>query len=113
MAILTNQPGNDAGCQCRQCGDAEPAKDTDRGVPDDNARVIKVMGTGCRRCRQLHANALEAARRIGDTVRVEYVTDMAEIAAAGVMSVPALIVDDGIVSSGTVPSADEIERILR
>lgn len=113
MAIFANQPGNDAGCQCRQCGDADPAKDADRGTPAGNARTVKVMGTGCRRCRQLHANALEAASRIGDTVQVEYITDMAEIAAAGVMSVPALIVDDNIVSSGTVPSADEIERILR
>lgn len=75
--------------------------------------VVKVMGTGCKKCHQLHENALEAAEHTGKAIRVEYVTDIAEIAAAGIMSTPALLIDGKVVSTGKVLSADEIEGLLR
>ncbi len=68
-----------------------------------------VYGTGCKKCRQLHANVAEAA---GPGVEVEYVTDMAQVAAAGVMSMPALAVDGEVVSSGKVLSVEEAARLL-
>lgn len=92
-------------CGCGCGGACEPAA--------DGAVVVKVMGTGCKNCRQLHENALEAAGRVGKPVKVEYVTDIAEIAAAGVMSTPALLVDGKVASAGKVLSAEEIEGLLR
>lgn len=92
--------GCSCGCSC------EPAPSLD-GV------VVKVMGTGCKKCHQLHENALEAAKRANKAVRVDYVTDIVEIAAAGIMSTPALLIDGKVVSTGKVLSADEIERLLR
>lgn len=63
-------------CDCG-CEDAcEPAADGD-------AVVVKVMGTGCKNCRQLHENTLEAAGRISKAIQVEYVTDIAEISGGG------------------------------
>ena len=41
------------------------------------------------------------------------VTDFAEIAAHGVMSTPALAIDDKVVSVGKVLSADEVEALLK
>lgn len=88
------------GCSC------EPA-------PSSDGVAVKVMGTGCKKCHQLHENALEAAKRAEGAVRVDYVTDIAEIAAAGIMSTPALLIDGKVVSTGKVLSADEIEGLLR
>lgn len=89
------------------CGGAcEPAADGERIL------VVKVMGTGCKKCHQLHENALEAAGRIDKAVRVEYVTDLAEIAAAGVMSTPAIIIGGTIAFSGKLLSTSEIETLI-
>ena len=68
-----------------------------------------VYGTGCKKCKALHANVVEAA---GEGVEVAYVTDMAQIAAAGVMSMPALAVDGKVVSSGKVLSVEEAAKML-
>lgn len=75
--------------------------------------VIKVMGTGCKKCRQLHENALDAVGRIDKAARVEHVSDVMEIAAAGVMTTPALVVDGKVVSTGKVLTVEEIEGMLR
>lgn len=69
-------------------------------------KKVTVYGTGCKKCQALHRSALEAAE--GRDVQVEYVTDMARIAAAGIMSMPALAVDGEVVSSGKVLSPDEV-----
>jgi len=71
---------------------------------------ITVYGTGCKKCQALHRSALEAAE--GRDVQVEYVTDMTQIAAAGIMSTPALVVDGKVVSSGKVLSTDEVAALL-
>lgn len=93
-------------CDCG-CGDAyEPAADGD-------AVVVKVMGTGCKNCRQLHENTLEAAGRISKAIQVEYVTDIAEIAAAGVISTPALLINGKVTSVGKVLSTEKIEELLQ
>ena len=70
-------------------------------------KKVTVYGTGCKKCQEkcqaLHRSALEAAE--GRDVQVDYVTDMAQIAAAGIMSMPAL-------ASGKVLSADEVAALL-
>ena len=73
-------------------------------------KKVTVYGTGCKKCQPLHRSALEAAE--GRDVQVDYVTDMAQIAAAGIMSMPALAVDGEVVSSGRVLSADEVAALL-
>ena len=49
---------------------------------------------------------------MGMDTEVEYVTDMAEIARLGVMSTPALMVNDSIVSAGRVLKASDVEKLL-
>ncbi len=73
-------------------------------------KKVTVYGTGCKKCKALHASALEATE--GRDVQVDYVTDMAQVAAAGIMSMPALAVDGEVVSSGKVLSADEVAALL-
>ena len=92
-------------CDCG--GACDSASDSGDGT------VVKVMGPGCKNFHQLHENALKAVERIGRPIKVEYVTDLAEVAAAGVMSTPALLVDGKVVSAGKVLSPAEIQKMLR
>lgn len=82
------------------------------GEPAEEIRRVKVLGAGCGRCRELYENAKEAVKNIGLSVEVEYVTDMKKIMEYGVMSMPALVVDERAVSAGKVLKAGEVEKLL-
>lgn len=73
---------------------------------------IKVLGSGCANCRSLEARTAAALAELGITASIEKVTEYAEIASWGVMSTPALVVDDSVVVAGRVPSSDELKRLL-
>lgn len=110
-----NKKDNDNCCDIHNIEEtACTCKDTHRPTShaDNSNIVIKIMGTGCKKCHQLHKNALEAAEHSDKTVKIEYITDIAEIAAAGVISTPALLIDDKVASTGKVLSPNEIEKML-
>ena len=71
-------------------------------------RTIEVLGSGCPNCRRLEANAREAVGMAGVEAQVEHVTDPREIARRGVMSMPGLVIDGRVVSTGRIPSAGDI-----
>lgn len=73
---------------------------------------IKVLGPGCANCTTLERRTNDALASTGVAATVEKVTDFAEIASYGVMSTPALVIDDNVVVSGRVPKVDEIEALL-
>ncbi len=73
---------------------------------------IKVLGAGCANCHTLENRATQALERLGADATVEMVTDYAQIAAYGVMTTPALVVDDQVASSGRVPEVPELVSIL-
>lgn len=75
--------------------------------------VIKVLGPGCANCVKLHAIAERAVAQLGLDATVEKVTDMAAILGYGVMSTPALVVDEQLRLAGRVPSLDEVVQILQ
>lgn len=74
---------------------------------------VKVLGSGCKRCRALLENTQAALEEMGSAVVAEYVTDMAAIAAYGVMSTPALVVNDKVVSMGRALKTEEVADLLR
>ena len=74
---------------------------------------IKVLGGGCSKCETLLANTKEAVANTGVEAEVEYITDFAVIAGYGIMSMPAIIVDEKIVSMGKVLKSSEIEKFLK
>ena len=74
---------------------------------------VKVLGSGCSNCKTLEARTAQAMSELGMTADIEKVTDPADIASWGVMSTPALVVDDQVVLSGRVPSVDELASILQ
>lgn len=75
--------------------------------------IIKILGAGCQKCITLTNNTLTALNSLGLQAEVLKVTDFAQIAAHGVMSTPALVVDGKIVSVGKVLSSTEIAALLQ
>lgn len=73
---------------------------------------IKVLGSGCKNCHTLHQNVIDALAEMNLAVNLEYVTDMQKIMEAGVMSMPALMVNDKVVSCGKVLKVDEVKKLL-
>ena len=73
---------------------------------------IKVLGSGCAKCKQLFAAAEKAIADAGRPARLSKVEAMEEIVAYGVMRTPALVIDGRVVSSGTIPSAAEIVSMI-
>lgn len=86
----------------------EAASECPGGARNPGARVV-VLGTGCKSCRALHENAVQAV----GAESVDYVTDMSKIAAAGVMGLPALMIDGRVTSTRKVLSPEEIASLVR
>ena len=74
---------------------------------------VKVLGSGCAKCNALEAAVREAMDELGMNEAIEHVTDFAQIAAYGVMSTPALVVDGKVVSYGKVLKKDEAVSLLQ
>lgn len=74
---------------------------------------IKVLGAGCKSCHMQYENVKEAVSALDIDAEVEYITDMEKVMSYGVMSMPAIVVNEQIVSMGKVLRAAEIEEILR
>lgn len=69
---------------------------------------VKVLGSGCAKCNALEAATREALTQLGMDTTIDHVTDFAQIAAYGVMTTPALVVDGTVVSFGKVLKKDEV-----
>lgn len=73
---------------------------------------VEVLGSGCKKCQQLEANARTAIANLGIDADVIHVTDMVEIAKRGVMSTPALAVNTHVVSKGQVLSVEQLQTLF-
>lgn len=76
------------------------------------ALQVKILGSGCDKCRQLEANAVQALQRAGIAYHLGHVTDFGQIAAYGVMTTPALVVNEKVLSAGQVLKPEQIIALL-
>ena len=74
--------------------------------------VIKILGTGCPKCRKLEENVREALKQAKVSGEVEKVTNLNDIMQYGVLMTPGLVIDERVRASGKVLSVDQIRRIL-
>jgi small redox-active disulfide protein 2 len=74
--------------------------------------IIKVLGPGCANCVNLEKATRTAVADLGLEATVEKVTDYAAIVGYGVMSTPALVVDEKVVLSGRVPTPAQVRELL-
>ncbi|TKG97145.1 thioredoxin family protein [Puteibacter caeruleilacunae] len=73
---------------------------------------IKVLGTGCAKCKNLEKVTREVVEKNNIDATVTKVEDIVEIMQLGVMTTPALVVDGEVVVRGMIPSVDELTKIL-
>jgi small redox-active disulfide protein 2 len=74
--------------------------------------IIKVLGSGCSKCKKLEENVHKAIAEKGIAASVEKVSDLKAIMSYGVMMTPALVVDEKVVSSGKLLSSADIAKLL-
>ena len=99
-----------AGCCCSSEAKEE---NTCCGAPMDGICCIKVLGAGCKTCHEQYENAKAAVAALGLSIEVEYITDMEKVMAYGVMSMPAIVVNEQVVSMGKLLKAADVEKLLR
>lgn len=73
---------------------------------------IKVLGTGCPKCKALTKAVEEVVNETGVNATINKVEDINDIMQYGVMVTPALVVDGKVVASGKVPKKEEIKKLL-
>lgn len=73
---------------------------------------IKVYGPGCKNCVNLADNVKKALEKTGIEAEVVKVEDMKEIVEAGIMSTPAVGIDDDVKIKGRVASVEEIIELI-
>lgn len=73
---------------------------------------IKVLGSGCAKCKILERITREAVEELKLNATIEKIEDIQKIMEYGVMFTPALVVDGEVVVKGRAPGLDEIKSIL-
>ncbi|MDP3912125.1 MAG: thioredoxin family protein [Bacteroidota bacterium] len=73
---------------------------------------IKILGAGCPKCKTLEKVTREVVEQNGIDASITKVEDIMEIMKFGVMTTPALVVNEKVEIKGRVPSADEIKQVL-
>lgn len=74
---------------------------------------VKVLGSGCAKCNDLEANVKKAMQELGSDLEIEHVKDFGVIGAYGVMTTPALVVDEKVIAYGKVLTVEEAKDLLR
>ncbi len=74
--------------------------------------TIEVLGSGCRKCLNLYESVKAAVAETGVDATVDKTTDLLRIAAYGVQSTPALVIDGKVVATGRIPSKDDVVRLI-
>jgi len=74
---------------------------------------IRILGTGCAKCKKLEENVRAAITALGKEASIEKVTDPDRIMDYGVMITPALVIDEKLVSSGKLLTVDQIIELIK
>ena len=93
------------GCGCDSTEQAAQAK--------TEGASVKVLGSGCAKCNALEAATKAALEQLGMDTSIDHVRDFSQIAAYGVMTTPALVVDGKVVSYGKALKTEEVVAILK
>lgn len=104
---INENKGNSCGCDCGDC-----CSEIVQDVNENNGLTIKILGSGCKNCFTLTENikiALDEMKLVANVVKV---TDFGEITSYGIMTTPAMVVNEKVVSFGKVLKPNEVVKIL-
>lgn len=74
---------------------------------------IKILGTGCVKCKQMEAIVNQVVTQLGIDAKVEKVEDIQKIMEYNVLSTPVLVIDEQIKVKGRVPLVEEVKTLLQ
>lgn len=103
-------------CTCNGTGDSQEVTEIENNCCSkvlEEICTIKVLGSGCKSCHDLFEHVQKVVQSMEILVRVEYVTDMQKIMEYGVMSMPALVVNEKVVSAGKVLKPADVEKLFQ
>lgn len=116
MALFGNKKKEEeknTSCCCCGGGSENTVEQCCCGETMDGIRNIKVLGAGCKSCREQYENVKKAVGELGLDIKAEYITDMEKVMSYGVMSMPAIVVNDKVVSMGKVLKASDVVKLLQ
>ncbi len=90
--------------------------DCGSGINDINNKSIasiKILGAGCKSCHEQYRNVLDAVAELGISTDVQYITDMEIIMGYGVMSMPAIVINEKVAAYGKVLNTKEVIELLK
>jgi small redox-active disulfide protein 2 len=73
---------------------------------------IKILGTGCARCKQVEKTTREAVKELGIDADIEEVKDMMKIVEYPILTTPGLVINEELVCAGRVPSKAEVTELI-
>ncbi|MDF1576766.1 MAG: thioredoxin family protein [Bacteroidales bacterium] len=73
---------------------------------------IKILGTGCPKCKQLEKAVKDSIDELAIEAHVSKVEDIMKIMEYGIMHTPGLVINEQVVLSGRLPSVNELKQIL-
>ncbi len=73
---------------------------------------LEILGTGCAKCEKLEELARRAVSETGIEAEIVKVKDINDIIDYGVMITPALVMDGEVITSGRIPTLDEIKKMI-
>ena len=73
---------------------------------------IKILGTGCKKCKMLEDNTRKAIEELGIEANIEKVTEINKIMEYDIMLTPGLVIDGEVKSSGKVLDKEAIKKII-
>ena len=77
-----------------------------------NQIIFKILGSGCKKCNLLEEHVRQACKDEGLEVIIEHEKDFSKIAEYGVMSTPALVLNEKVVSTGKVLTVDDVKKLF-
>ena len=96
------------------CSSESKGKETSSccASPAKSGTTIKVLGAGCKSCHDQYESVKTAVNSLGLSMEVEYITNMETVMAYGVMSMPAIVINEQVVSMGKVLKSTDVEKLL-
>ena len=107
------EPACSRSCGCTEAIESGTAQEIAAGQPTAHINTIKVLGSGCASCRKQYENAKAAVQSLGLSTQVEYITDLEKIMEYGILSLPAVIINERVASAGKIAPKAEIEKMLK
>lgn len=109
MGLFSKKKKETKSCCCGNCNPETMAQ----AESEKTAAGVKVLGGGCAKCIALENAVRAALAELGMDTSIDHVTDFTQIAAYGVMTTPALVVDGKVVSYGNVLKKEEAKAVIQ